>query len=82
MTAVSRDRLVLECLLDGNASDTSGHGHHGVIHGAAPTTDRFGNPGGAFLFDGTDDVRWAGALCHRGQPRHESEHGGDHQRAR
>jgi GNAT superfamily N-acetyltransferase len=50
-----REGLVLELLLDGNADDTSGRGHHGVVHGAAPTTDRFGTPNGALLFDGTDD---------------------------
>jgi ribosomal protein S18 acetylase RimI-like enzyme len=52
---MSREGLLLELLLDGNVDDTSGHGHHVVANGAAPTMDRFGNAGGAYLFDGTDD---------------------------
>ena len=55
MSVVSREGLVVELLLDGTADDTSGHGHHGVLHGATPTTDRFGKPGNAYSFDGTDD---------------------------
>jgi Concanavalin A-like lectin/glucanases superfamily len=47
--------LIAEYLFNGNANDTSGHGHHGVVHGATPTTDRFGNPNSAFHFDGVDD---------------------------
>jgi ribosomal protein S18 acetylase RimI-like enzyme len=54
MPVIPREGLVVELLLNGSADDTSGHGHHGVVHGAAPTTDRFGNLG-AYLFDGTDD---------------------------
>ena len=52
---VPRDGLVLELLLDGSANDTSGAGHHGAIHGATFTTDRFGRPDAAGLFDGADD---------------------------
>jgi hypothetical protein len=39
----------------GNANDASGNGHHGTVHGATLTADRFGNPGQAYYFDGVDD---------------------------
>jgi hypothetical protein len=38
-----------------NANDESGNGNHGIVHGATLTTDRFGNPGSAYDFDGLDD---------------------------
>jgi hypothetical protein len=50
-----RDRLIAEFLFNGNADDTSGNGFHGVVHGATPAPDRFGNPNSAYAFDGTDD---------------------------
>ncbi|HEX7023906.1 MAG TPA: LamG domain-containing protein [Gemmatimonadales bacterium] len=50
-----RDGLVAEYLFRGNADDTSGHGRHGVVHGATLTADRFGDPEGAYRFDGIDD---------------------------
>jgi hypothetical protein len=37
----------------GNANDESGNGNNGIIHGATLTTDRFGQAGGAYLFNGT-----------------------------
>jgi Concanavalin A-like lectin/glucanases superfamily/HYR domain len=38
---------------DDNATDNSGNNNHGAIRGLVkPTTDRFGNPCGAMLFDG------------------------------
>lgn len=44
------------CLpFNGNASDLSGSGNHGTISGATLTTDRFGNTGKAYLFNGTSD---------------------------
>jgi hypothetical protein len=46
---------VVELLFNGNADDTSGNAHHGVVHGATPTADRFGRAEAAFQFDGTDD---------------------------
>jgi GNAT superfamily N-acetyltransferase len=52
---MSRKGPLVELLLDGNVDDTSGHGRHVIVHGAAPTIDRFGNPHGAYLFAGTDD---------------------------
>ncbi|MFC1461170.1 LamG-like jellyroll fold domain-containing protein [Verrucomicrobiota bacterium] len=39
----------------GNANDESGYGHHGVVHGASLTTDRFGNSNQAYLFNGSSD---------------------------
>lgn len=48
--------LVAHYLFNGNARDTSGNGNHGTEHnGVALTTDRFGNPDNACLFDGVDD---------------------------
>lgn len=41
--------------LDGDALDSSGNGHDGVVYGAVPTVDRFGNPNKAYYFDGTND---------------------------
>jgi hypothetical protein len=38
-----------------NAKDASGNGHHGVVHGAILTTDRFGISNYAYSFDGIDD---------------------------
>jgi hypothetical protein len=34
----------------GNANDLSGNGHNGTVNGATSTTDRYGNPGSAYLF--------------------------------
>ena len=53
--SIPRADLVLELLLDGNADDTSGGGHHGIVRGPVPAGDRFGNPAGALLFNGADD---------------------------
>jgi hypothetical protein len=39
----------------GNANDESGNGNNGTINGATLTTDRFGNVGKAYQFDGVDD---------------------------
>lgn len=36
----------------GNANDESGNGNDGNVNGAILTADRFGNPNGAFHFDG------------------------------
>lgn len=40
---------------NGNASDLSGNGNHGVLHGPVLTHDRNGNPNSAYFFDGVDD---------------------------
>jgi hypothetical protein len=39
----------------GNALDESGNNNHGTVNGATLTTDRFGNAGSAYSFDGVDD---------------------------
>lgn len=39
---------------NGNANDVSGNGNHGSVYNAILTTDRFGNPNSAFLFNGTN----------------------------
>ena len=36
----------------GNANDESGNGNNGTVNGATLTTDRFGNQGSAYQFDG------------------------------
>ena len=48
--------LVAHYLFDGSADDVSGNSNHGQLNGdPAFTTDRFGNPDGAFQLDGVDD---------------------------
>ncbi|MBD0254152.1 MAG: T9SS type A sorting domain-containing protein [Cytophagales bacterium] len=39
----------------GSASDGSGNNNNGTLYGPIPTTDRFGNPNGAYQFDGVND---------------------------
>lgn len=45
--------LVLHWPLDKDASDASGHGLHGTVHGATPVAE--GRIGGAMSFDGSND---------------------------
>jgi L-amino acid N-acyltransferase YncA len=52
---VPRDGLAAEYLFQGDSRDTSGRGHHGVVHGATLCADRFGAPRAAYHFDGVDD---------------------------
>ncbi len=40
---------------NGNANDESGNGNNGTNYGATLTTDRFGNSGKAYSFNGTTD---------------------------
>jgi len=40
---------------NGNANDESGNGNNGTVNGATLSTDRFGNAGKAYAFDGIDD---------------------------
>ena len=47
--------LVAWYSFDGNASDMSGNGHHGTVHGASLGTDRHGQANRAYSFDGVDD---------------------------
>ena len=39
----------------GNANDVSGNNNNGTVNGATLTSDRFGNVGQAYVFDGTND---------------------------
>ena len=48
------DGLVAHYSFTGNANDTSGNSHNGVVHGATLTSDRFGNPNCAYHFNGHD----------------------------
>jgi len=49
------DGLVAYYPFNGNANDESGNGNNGVVNGATLSTDRFGNSGKAYSFDGNDD---------------------------
>ncbi len=49
------DGLLAAWEFSGNADDSSGNGNDGVVHGATLTTDRFGNVGSAYSFDGSND---------------------------
>jgi hypothetical protein len=40
---------------NGNANDESGNGNNGTVNGATLSTDRFGNVGKAYSFDGLND---------------------------
>lgn len=42
--------------LNGTAEDSSPSGEHGIVHGAVPTTDRFGRPNSAFYFNGNSYI--------------------------
>ncbi len=46
---------------NGNANDESGNGNHGTVNGATLTSDRFGNVGKAYDFDGVDDFIFGNA---------------------
>ncbi len=52
---VQSGNLILHLPFDGNADDVSGNSHHGTVYGASLTSDRNGNSGSAYKFDGTDD---------------------------
>jgi hypothetical protein len=52
---IPEDGLVAAWSFTGNAQDESGNNHHGTVHGATLTEDRFGNPDAAYLFDGVND---------------------------
>lgn len=46
---------VLYMNFNGNANDVSGNGNNGVVNGATLVQDKWGNPNGAYQFDGTND---------------------------
>jgi len=48
--------LIAHYPFNGNANDASGNNRHGqILNGLQLTTDRFGSPNSAYLFDGVDD---------------------------
>lgn len=55
VTTVTTEGLVAYYPFNGNANDESGDGHDGTVYGATLTTDRFGNTGSAYSFDGIGD---------------------------
>ena len=52
LTASAQSGLVARYYLNGNANDAVGT-NHGTVVGAVPTTDRFGTPNAAYLFNGS-----------------------------
>lgn len=50
--AALTDGLVAYYPFSGNADDASGNGNHGVVNGATPASDRFGQADSAYSFDG------------------------------
>lgn len=54
---IPRDGLAGEWLFTGNVFDTSGNEKNGLVTGAAPALDRFGNGNCAYAFDGNDYVQ-------------------------
>jgi hypothetical protein len=54
LAASPTESLVAYYPLDGTALDACGDAPDGTISGVVATADRFGNPGGAFFFNGTD----------------------------
>lgn len=51
--------LVAHFPFNGNADDATSNAHHGSVHGATPTTDRFGNPSSAYRFNGNAYLEFA-----------------------
>jgi len=45
--------VVAHYSFDGDASDQSANGNHGIVNGAISVSDRFGNANNAYSFDGT-----------------------------
>lgn len=52
---IPTDSLVAWWPFNGNANDESGNGNNGVVNGAIPFEDRFGNTNSAYSFDGIDN---------------------------
>ena len=53
---VPTDSLVGWWPFNGNANDESGNGNNGTVNGAILTSDRIGNNGSAYDFDGINDA--------------------------
>ncbi|MBI5646147.1 MAG: T9SS type A sorting domain-containing protein [Ignavibacteriae bacterium] len=62
LAQIPTNGLVAYYPFNGNAADESGYGNHGTIHGATPSTDRFGNPNKAYLFNGTSNYIECGLM--------------------
>ncbi|MBU0764403.1 MAG: T9SS type A sorting domain-containing protein [Bacteroidetes bacterium] len=54
-TRLSSQNVAARYNFSGNAMDIGGGGYDGIVHSATLTTDRFGNPDCAYLFDGIND---------------------------
>lgn len=52
LTSFSQTGLLGSYPFNSNANDVSGNGNNGTVSGATLTTDRFGNPNSAYLFNG------------------------------
>ncbi len=52
LTDCDTNGLVLCMSMDGNANDSTKYAHHGIVRGATPTTNRFGNTNSAYSFNG------------------------------
>jgi hypothetical protein len=52
LSQIPQNGLMGDWPFDGNANDYSGNGNNGIVMGATPTTDRFGNANHAYKFDG------------------------------
>jgi hypothetical protein len=53
---------------NGNANDESGGGHNGIVSRAVLTADRFGVPGRAYSFNGTNGYIRVGSMITGSQP--------------
>ena len=54
---VPSDGLVGYWGFNGNADDQSGNGNNGTVNGATLTTDRYGNIGKAYNFNGSSNIQ-------------------------
>jgi hypothetical protein len=52
-TTITNEGPIAYYPFSGNANDLSGNNRHGVVNGAIPTADRFGNANSAYYFNGT-----------------------------
>jgi len=55
MAQISNHNLIGYYPFNGNANDSTANAFHGTVYGAQLTTDRFGNPNSAYLFDGVSN---------------------------
>jgi len=55
LSSIPTEGLIGYYPFNGNANDESGNNYHGTVNGATLTTDRFGNEGNAYEFNGVDD---------------------------